>query len=60
MVLWMLWVNSVLLLWLAFIWILNSSPEVREVRSFPDAESHTSSNTSPQEGQGENLQGQRG
>ncbi len=60
MVLWMLWVNSVLLLWLAFIWILNSSPEVREVRSFPDAESRTSSNASSQEGQGENLQGQRG
>ncbi len=60
MILWMLWVNSALLVWLALIWILDSSPEVREVRSFPDAKSRTSSNVSPQEEQREDVQGQRG
>ncbi len=60
MIFWMLWMNFIFLLWLIFLWTLESSPEIRIVRSFPDAESRTSSNAPPQEGQGEDLQGQRG
>jgi len=46
--------------WCLFMLLRTSSPEVCEVRTFPDVESHAASNDSPQEAQGESLQGQRG
>lgn len=46
----LLWTNLMFLLWLALVLILDTSPQVREGRSFPSAKSHTSSNDSPREG----------
>ncbi len=57
---WLLWMNSLFLLWLFLLWSCESKPEIREVRTFPNAETGSATNSPSQEAANEDLQGQRG
>ncbi|GEM_PF-3225921 len=57
---WMLWIYWLFLLWLFLLWSIESKPEIREVRTFPSAESRSATNSPLQEAVNEDLQRQRG
>ena len=60
MIFWVLWMNWMFLLWLFLLWSFESSPQIREVRTFPNAESRSAPNSLSQEAANEDVQGQRG